>query len=379
MRLFSFLFLFISALLMSAQSERPLRIRLVDSTTHRVLATIRPLNLVKVELNNGTVYKGLIKIRSDSVLVIKGQGIRPEMIKHIYNKLPVIIAASTIIFYPPSFVVTPVLVTWVLFDTPDKNDSYYVLISDKSKRNLELDEIEEHKTKDSLMAVSNPDSNYKSSLRIDSNRIVRLNKCLGTPGDFMFIGTDLEKLPVPNFSLNAEYFFKPGLGVFAQMGYKPMNPDGSVFYMTNRTNPYYFCEHYMFRFSPVVTFGNDPKRRSFFFIGPSLYYKTMNADHVDFCLYNNGDGDDRYVTYWYDETIKGFGLRAGTIPKNLLGIGLSVEVSYRFSKSHSFYPEYMWNYFTQSYYVVNNHNYATEEAPMLDASVTWRLRIRKHK
>jgi len=175
-----------------------------------------------------------------------------------------------------------------------------------------------------------------------------------------------------------EYFVKPFYGFFMQAGYKPLNPDGEVFYMTNRTQPYYFCEHYMFRIGPVISLGNKSDSHQFFFFGPTLYYKTMNADKVLFCLYNNGDGDDRYVWYWYDEQIKGIGLRTGVVPKNRLGIGFSFEMSYRISKSHGFYQDY--NYINYSYnQVVNIHNYNIEKYICFDASLTLRLKIRKHK
>lgn len=379
MRLSLFLTIFISTLFLIAQESRPLKIRVVDGSTHRVLSTIGKLNLVRVKMDDGSVYSGHIKINSDSNLVIKGNVIRPEMISYINNQTPSIIAASSLLLYPLDFILTPGLIIWVAIKTPVRSHPHYVVVSNKSKDDIQLDGIKDHKTKDSLTIVNNPDSIYQSTLRINPRRLEQKAKCLGAPSDFIFTGTDLEKMVVPNFSFNAEYFFKPYFGIFAQMGYKPLNPDGSVFYMTNRQQPYYFCEHYMFRVSPLITIGNDPKRHSFFFIGPTAYYKTMNADHVNFCLYNNGDGDDRYVTYWYDETIKGLGLRVGIIPKNRLGLGVSVEVSYRFSKSHSFYPEHFWNSLTQTHYSINNHDFSVAESPCFDASVTWRLRIKKHK
>lgn len=373
--------LFISFLLltvfMSAQEQRPLKIRVVDCSTHRVLTNIRKINLVRIITNDGSVYKGRVKVSSDSNLVIKGNVIQPEMIKSVYNFAPIIGAASTIVFYPFSFIFTPPLLIWAVCEIPDRTQSYYVIVSSKSKDEIENAGIEEHKKKDSLIQVSNPDTSFQSTLQVNPQRLKRKANLIGNPYDLMFIGTDLEKVVVPNFSINAEYFVRPRFGVFAQMGYKPLNPDGAVFYMTNQTQPYYFCEHYMFRFSPMVTFGNDPKRHSFFFIGPTLYYKTMNADNVNFCLYNNGDGDDRYVDYWYDETIKGIGLRTGVIPKNRLGVGLSLEVSYRFSKNHGYYRDYWYDPEYDSPPVINHHSYSAGWYPCLDASVTWRVKIPK--
>lgn len=378
MRFFIFITAIIVSVFLSAQQNKPLQIRIVDSSTHRVLATVRNVNHVRVEMLDGSVYKGHIKINSDSDLIIKGQVIRPEMIKYIYNSAPILVAASTIVLYPLSLIITPGLLIWVVSDTPGKYRPYYVVISNKTKDEIEIAGIKEHMKRDSLYLISHADSNFESTLRVNKYRIERKENCLHAPSDFIFVGTDLEKLVVPGFSVNAEYFFKPYFGLFAQFGYKPMNPDGTVFYMTNRTQPYYFCEHYMLRFSPLLTFGNKPERHSFFFAGPTLFYKTMNADQVNFCLYNNGDGDDRYVTYWYNETIKGVGLRMGFIPKNLAGIGLSFEVSYRTSKNHSYYPETWWNNFTHEPYVINNHNYSIKQYTCFDASVTWRLRIRKN-
>lgn len=366
-------FLFLSVMMMFflnafPQTEINRFLYIANKDSSRIISRIPEKSRVKVVTISGENAKGRLTVQSDSLIAINGETFSIRDVKLLYCPIPTTMAAVSYVptFFFPQMMFLSGTFTLIAINYNFRLKTNSLLVSDLGMSELREQKRIEKIHKDSLQRFSPTHDSRKSSfLSFNWKNTAHRSD---PPNDFLYLGFDLEKIVVPNFSFNFDYFLCRHFGIEMQYAYKPLNPDGASFYMTWETEPDYFAENVMCRVNPVFTFSTK-EINSRLFIGPSAFFKDMQMNNMTVCTQNYGDGDRFYSSYTRDKTVKGAGIRFGNIPIRHIGFAWSVELSYRKSIWHDrivdyYYPQVQEEFGHTSYFNI-------------DASFAIKFKIRK--
>jgi len=373
LRFLAIILFLLSAAMLNAQEQKPLRMHLVDGTSHKIGWSVRNGHWVRVVTTDGKRSFGAIKLHSENLFSVGNDSINPEDVFTLKYCTPAFIALFTsplIIIDPQLGYITLGAFIYEEFTTRSKGNDFVVINRLKKKETtalLQNDSINQLSGKDTLKTPVKKENAKKLA-----NDSIRLEKRLlrsEDPSEFCFIGTDLEKLPVPNFTLNFDNYFRPNWGIALQAGYKPLSPNGYVYSVRRVNEPDCISSHIMFRLNPVFTFTDRSDSSCFYFIGPSLYFKQIVGDSIKVYQSNYISTHSRPSTYWHDKTVNGIGVRMGYSSKRKVGLSFSCELSLRQFSQYDDIIRY------------DGSTLQTDDDGMyfnIDFSVALRLKLRKH-
>lgn len=359
-----------------AQDQRSLRMHLINGNENKVSWTIRNGRFVKVKTPDGSHKSGFIRLKSESLFMVGKDSFRLEDVLTVKDWSLTMVAIASVpvsVFYPSALYGSLGLFIFEeLATSPGDND--YLSIDRLKKTELNK-KLKNQPVTESLMAIRDSiqpvtQKNMAIRLRRDSIQLVRKTARSEHPHNYLFIGTDLEKLPVRNFAGNIDYYFQPYFGFSAQFGYKPQADNVCVYSSKTNFSVDFASSQFMFRLNPVITFINVRDSSRFFFIGPSVYYKVLNGDQI-LSSYNSMSFNQMYIsTLWHDKEIKGIGIRGGISSKRKIGLSISAELSYRNAEVHDF----MIRFNGDRIHTDRKISYFN-----IDASIALRLKVRKHR
>ncbi len=364
---------FMSAILLNAQEQKPLRMHLVDGTSHKISWVVRNGHWVKVVTTEGKHSFGAIKLYSENLFLVGNDSINPAEVFTLKYCTPGFIALCStplLLIQYQFFYITLGAFIYEEFTTRVKGDDFVVINRMRKKETtalLQSDSIRQYLRQDTNKTPEKKENAKK--LAKDSIRFEKRLLRSEDPSEFCFIGTDLEKLPVPNFTFNFDNYFRPSWGIALQAGYKPLSPNGYVYSVRRVNEPDCISSHIMFRLNPVFTFTNRSDSSCFYFIGPSLYFKQIMGDSIKVYQSNYISTQSRPSTYWHDKTVTGIGLRMGYSSKRRVGLSFSCELSLRQFSEHNDVIRY------------DESTFQSDDGGMyfnIDFSVALRLKLRKH-
>lgn len=353
-----------------AQQQDSVRLLVVNQRTNKASGVLHQGIKLKVKTFDGEKFSGKLQLKGDSFLFIGEKTIPINEIASFYSPVWVYLTMTTlvpVVVFPP--IIQAAIIAFIIEESYAFNSKKerIVIETTVSRKKRNEQRLQQNK-QDSIMLFSRHTYNNFLNPKADSVFFGVKSHRSDPPDQFLFLGTDVEKLFVPAFSFSVDYFFLKHWGLHFMTAYKPLNPDGSVEYMSWTTNPDYFCRNNVFRLGAMYTYKD--RKAKYYFVGPEIYYKTMHVDDARVCTTNNGSGDRHYSRYWRDKTVYGFGIKVGSIPFRRLGLGWSFGIGLRKSE----YTDYIIS-------PIGDAEFDSETSiyPTIDASITLKFKIRKKK
>lgn len=337
---------------LSAQAQKPKKpsLDLHHIENSKIKMSWMQGEIVHVLVNDSVKLSGELKLLNQEQILIGEDTVNIHQITRIWSLQWVDVGA--IVISGIAIYITPLAVSFPL--------AYFVFYASGNFCNMEKYVLQTNF--EDTLGLSNK---YPANPNVI--RRTELRKYYST-GDFIRVGVPIEKLFVPNFCLDLQYYNNKHWGLGLQFGYRPPETDGINYLLSWRTNVDFMSEAYMSRLS--FNYWYKTKKRHYaFFMGPSLYYKFLTGDSVRVITYRDSDYYS-WATYWHRKFVGGAAMRFGNIPQSKLGVGWSVEIGFRCTYTNDYiepdhsdpYKSAGWGYY-----------------PVADASIIFSFGIRKHR